>query len=240
MAEITMNDEGLKRFERDLKRLRKRALPFATREALNSTAKAARGLAKKNVRSKMILRNKFTLASVQAIFERKSLIIDKQRSIVGSTQPYMERQEFGGRRTSRGRYGVPIPTRDASNEGRGASPRKKLPTRINKLRNIRLRGKRKGKNRRHTNALIIQHAIDGRKTKHVFMKTDRGPGIYSVKGMAKGKAKVKLIHDLSYKAVAIPKRQWLLPAVDKAAKSMPANYKRSLRRQLIKHGIFKG
>ena len=72
------------------------------------------------------------------------------------------------------------------------------------------------------------------------MKTDRGPGIYSVKGMAKGKAKVKLIHDLSYKAVAIPKRQWLLPAVDKAAKSMPANYKRSLRRQLIKHGIFKG
>ncbi len=236
---VTFDDKQLKRYAKDLKRFATDALPFANRQALNSGAKMMRGLARENIGRAMIQRNRFTMRSVGVEFARQKSI-RQQQSVVGSFQKYMEDQEFGGTKRTKGKHGVVIPTRSASLEGEGSAPRRKLPRPRFTVRNIKLskgRGRR-SKTRRQINAITVKQAVStGRRI--VFMKTQRSAGFFRVTG-GKRRPRVKMLADLSRKTISIPPNPWLKPAADRTAKAMPAIYKGALRKQLVRRRLFVG
>jgi hypothetical protein len=236
---ISIDAQEIKDLERDLERLATRALPFATRSTVNSAAFAAQKVSRENIRSGMINRNKF---SVQSVRVRKAvgLKIELQAASVGSIARYMAIQEFGGTKNTAGKKGVPLTTSYASGEGMGTQPRRRLARKRNKLANLKLQRKRKkGANRRQKNIIAIAEAARSGK-KFVFLKLARREGIFKVVGGARrGRQKIRMVHDLTNRAVRIPQNRWLLPAVETVRPQIPSMYKKALEFQIKRLGVFK-
>jgi len=218
---IKVDTRDLFKYERQLKKLSTRGVLFATMFAMNEAAEDARDNAKELVRNQFITRNAWTLGSIQF---KKGNTRNLQAS-VGSKQDYMADQEFGTTKRKKGKEGVPLATGASSGEGRNARPRKKLPVRSNKLRNITLR-KRKGKGKKQRNIIAIKEAARS-KRKHVYLETSRSKGIYRVTG-GKRKPKVELMHDLSHTSVRIKPKPWLGPSVKITIRKIPMFYRRAL------------
>lgn len=224
---------NVKQFEADLKRFKLSAYPFATKEALNRGARGAAKVAKDIVSGKMTLRNAWTARSIQ--YDRaRGNDVGRQRALVGSTQPYMATQEFGGVKRAKGTRGVPIATPAAS--GETSLPRRKLPRKANRLSSIalsRVSRLQKVANRKQRNAIAVAET-QGRG--FVFLELGRRSGIYRVTG-GKRRPKLSKVWDMTRPSVVIPQRRWLLPAVDAIAPRLPQYYADALRAQLVRHGI---
>lgn len=237
MSSFSVNVKDFKKLEDDLDKLGPRAVPFATRDALNKAAFAAMRIAKRTVTAHMVMRNRFTVNSIQ-VDKARSLTIRNQVSTVGSTAPYMETQEFGGTVTSRGSEGVAIPTSYASGEGLVARPRKRLPRRPNRVGNITLnRGRLKGSRKARNAAAIAQALKSG--TRYVFLRLQRVRGIFKLVG-GKKNPRIKMVADMSRPSVRVPRFKWLAPSMVTAQKMMPGLYVESLKFQLKRLGMFKG
>lgn len=232
---IFWDDRELKGYLRDLKQFKAKALPFATKGLVNTAAFQTRVEAKKNIKKQMTLRNANTLRGIQ-VEQARTLQIKKQAAAVGSLDQYMEGQEFGRTDRSKGKHGIPIPTPTATGEGEAARPRRRLPTKPNKLKNIQL-SRRRGRaaNRKQRNMVAVQQAIKT-KRKYVFLDTQKFPGIYRVTGRKKN-PRVKLVHNMARRTVKIPPNPWLLPATDRVIPRLPGIFKKQLKRQLIRHKI---
>ena len=241
-----MADKETKQLEKELGILRDRAFPFATKETLNRTAFIAQKRYKREIKKDLVTRNKFTEQSIR-VEQAKGLNVRNQMSIVGSTADYMEDQEFGGIKTSRGKEGVPIATAYSSGEGRGAQPRKRLPRKPNNLRNINMKHKRrKAKHRKQALLFKVQDAVTSgnRMIYHNF--SNGRQGILKVVGGRKGfkrgwptGARLEMLWDLSKTTVVVPKEPMLKPAFDHAIRMTPRVYRDSLRFQINKHMLFK-
>lgn len=235
---FSINDKDIINLERDLKAFARRAYPFATKATLNTAAFGTQKIARNIISGRMIERNKFTRQSIQVDIAR-TLNVRRQASTVGSISNYMETQEFGGVKTKTGKHGVPIATSEASNEGPKVIPRKRLPTRANKLRNIKLRRTRnKSTSRKQRNKALIMQAA-GKGSKHIFLDLGRKAGIFRVMG-GKKRPRLRKMYDLSRASVNIPRTPWLKPAFDKATAQLPRLYRRALEFQLKRHGLLKG
>lgn len=198
----------------------------------------ARGFAQDNIKNKMVERNRFTVSSVR-VEQSRTLQISRQSAEVGSIAPYMEDQEFGGTKTSRGKKGVPIATSYAAGQAQNAQPRTRLARKPNKLASIQLSSrKKKGKTRRQRNLVAIKQAATST-NKFVFLELGRTKGIFKVVG-GKRKPKLRMVWSMSRRSVVIPKNPWLAPAVDKTEPQMPKLYRDALRFQIRRHGLFKG
>ena len=238
-----MADKETKQLEKELGILRDRAFPFATKETLNRTAFIAQKRYKREIKKELVTRNKFTEQSIR-VEQAKGLNIRNQMSIVGSVAHYLETVEFGGIKTPRGRTGVPIASSYSSGEGRGAQPRKRLPRKPNKMRNIRLKHKKqKAKSKRQATLIKIKNAVNtGNRTIYLDLP-GRGEGIYKVVGGRKGAtkgARLEMLWGMSETSVVIPKQPLLKPAYDHAVRLMPRVYRDSLRFQIKKSMLFRG
>ncbi len=229
---FSINNENVKKLERDLKQFAHRALPFATKKTLNDAAFQARRIIQADLPKRMTLRNKFTMRSIR-VERATGLNIRRQEATIGSTAAYMEDQEFGGKRTAKGKEGVPIPTAWSAGQGENTK-RTRLPRKINKLNNIRLANRRKKGSKKQRNAIAIQQAAKTGQ-KFVFLELQRRKGIFKVIG--KRKIKIKMVHDLTRKSVIIPKNPWLKPAFDETIRMIPAFYADALRFQLKRRGL---
>jgi hypothetical protein len=234
---ITIDDRELKEFEADLKTFARRAFPFATKSTVNGLAFKARSIAQEGLKRDLVLRNRFTVQSVQ-VDQTRTLDVRRQAAAVGSIAPYMEVQEFGGIKTKSGSEGVSISTGYSAGQ-ENAKPRTRLPRKANKLENITLK-KRRGKriSRKQQNLLAIKQAAASG-SKFIFLDLGRRQGIFKVIG-GKRRPKIKMVHDLTSQSVVIPKSPWLLPAVTEAQLSGPEIYKKALAFQLKRQGLFKG
>lgn len=233
------------RLEYDLGKFAKRAQPFAQRMTLNNAAKLARDEAKKKVKREMILRapNNWTLGSIRhknATGNQPSRMF----SVVGSLQKYMRDQEFGSVKRSKGKQGTPLTTSYASGEGDNARPRRKLARESHKLRNIRLaKTKKRGKNRKQRNIIIIAEAAKARK-RHVFLDLGEKKGIFRLFGSLQKrrggnyKPKLKMVQDLTHKSVVVPKNPWLRPSMLKVQPSMRLMYFKALQYQVKRQKLF--
>lgn len=227
---IKIDDKEIRKFERELKAFAHRAYPFATKNTLNKTAFHAQKLIRRDLAVKMVLRNKFTIQSIR-VEQTKTLNLRNQASVVGSTADYMEDQEFGVTKQKKGIEGVPIATGYAAGQ-QGHQPRTRLPRKPNKLRNIRLRNKR-----RQNNIQIIHDAAISN-NKFIFLNLGRTKGIFKVIG-GKRKPRIKMIWSLTQQSIVIPRNPWLKPAVDTAAISIPKFYRDALIFQLRRLNLFK-
>lgn len=247
MIRIDVTD--FKDFENALGTFRHRALPFAHKRMLNDTAEVAQKVARMRVRNSMVLRNRWTISTIQ-FRPTKSLNIRRQFSTTGSIAGYMEDQEVGGVKVKSGKHGVPIPTSFSAGQAEKSKPRLKLPrTRLPKLRLGRRRSRPTGqpKGRRQAILFKIQDAVtSGRRVFFHDFGTSRGVGIFRVKGGRKGfkrggpkGAELKMLYSLAKPVVNVPRRPWLKPAVEVARKRMPALYVKALKFQLRRFGLFK-
>ena len=234
---LTINDDKIKQYEKDLGLFVDEAFPFATKATINKAAFEARTEWQGNIREKMVSRNKFTVNSIRVDVSR-TLDVSRQAATVGSIAPYMDDQEFGGTKAKQGKQGVSIPTSVSSGEGEGAQPRKRLPRVPNRMANIRLsRNKPRARSKKQGNFLRIQGAIkSGRK--FIFLELQRHPGIYKVTG-GKRNPKIKLMHDMSKTSVSIPRNPTLAPAVRTVEERIPQYYKEALEFQLKRRRIFR-
>lgn len=225
---IRINMQGAKELETKLARLNKRGLPFAMRNTMNDAAFKTREVAQRTIRRNMVTRNKWTERSVQVEKARNPMRIEAR---VGSLQPYMSTQEFGGTKRKKRKEGVPIATGTASGEGMSPTPRKRVPRAVNRLQRIQLKRKVRGKNRKQRNVAAVKEAAASN-NKYVFMDLGRTKGIFKVMG-GKRKPRVKMIWSLKHQSVNIPRNPWLAPSVKRVTEKMlPTLYARRLTQQL--------
>ncbi len=211
--------------ERRLERLNSRGLPYATRQTMNDLAFESRAVARAELPTRMVLRNKHAINSIQ-VTKATSLNISQQAAHVGSTADYMATQETGGIKTKQGGAAVAIPTTTAAGQGRNAKPRTRLPRAALKMGAIHLKritASRNAKNRKQRNAIAMATS-----DKYVFLDLGRRKGIFR-KDKGGG---VTMLHDLTRASVQIPKNEWLKPATEAAERKLPGFYKRALEFQL--------
>lgn len=232
---LKIDDSDVVKFELDLLRLRKKAIPFATKAAINGFAFRARTLAQGEIGEKFIERNRWSRQSIR-VETTKTLKISQQQSIVGSIAPYMATQEFGGTEAKEGRHGVAIPTAFAAGQAENTNPRTRLPKKPHKMAAIQLtrtRGRGSAKQRR---AMIVRGAAkSGRK--FVYMNLGQRKGIFKVTGSAR-RPRIKMVWDLTRPVVNIPAKPWLSPAVAATIRVAPSIYIDALRFQIKRHKIF--
>ena len=237
MTMFRIDNKDIRRMEGDLKAFAERALPFATKNTLNQAAFMAQREAREGVRKTMTIRNQFTERSIQ-VDQARTLNIRQQAAIVGSIADYMEVQEFGGFKARKGKEGVAIPTSYSAGQGEGVQPRTRLPRKPNRMANIRLQGRSKGRgSRKQRNFVAVKQAASSG-SKYVFLDLGRRKGIFKVTG-GKRRPKIKMVHDLSLQSVTIPKSPWLGPAVAATVPQIPQLYAASLRFQLKRLGLFR-
>ena len=228
----TIDTKNFKQLEKILKKYRKKALPFAQKNTLNTAAFDTMKNAKKVIKKKFINRNKWTINSVR-VNKVRGLNTKTMKSSVGSLQEYMATQEFGGTKTK-----PAIQTSYSSGEGESAKPRKKLPRRANKLANIQLRNRRrKGKSARQKNFIAVREAAkSGDKYVYLERLKRNKKGIFKVIG-GKRRPRVKMVADLSRQSVKIKRRPWLQPSVKRTGKNMKSIYVDKLKEQVVRHGL---
>ena len=235
--DFSVDLSDIKRFENQLKAFAKLAVPIANQQALNDGAFAAMKIARnEQLPRTMILRNKFTAGSIK-VDKATGLKMTQQRAIVGSVQEYLADQEFGAvKKPNSGADAVVLPTRDASREGAGAQPRRKLPRGKNRFA-MAVANKPRGRfrNKKHRN--IASVIVASKRTGWAILDTKRGRGLYRITG--RKKLKVRLFYDLSKKRVKIDKNPWLKQTINKVSKQMPRFYLKRLEQQTKRLKLFK-
>lgn len=242
---LQIDDKDIKKLENDLKVFAHKAFPFATKNTLNQSAFKAMNIAKQNVRNQMITRNKFTEQSIR-VEQTKTLNTAKQAAYVGSIAEYMEDQEFGGTTSKKGKNKTVLPTSFSAGQD-GQIPRTKLPTNVNKLKNIALRRKILHGNFKSKRQKFFIHALlaanEGQKNIYIPGKQNGTGGIYRVWGRLKKKGrftrvKMKMLYSFRRNPSRIPKNSWLKPSIEETTKYMPEIYKQSLEYQIKRNGLF--
>jgi hypothetical protein len=229
-----IESDNIRKLERDLETFAARSLPFATRKTLNDAAFAAQKIARADVRTSMVNRNRFTEQSIRTE-QAKTLNIRNQASIVGSIAEYMEDQEFGATKGKRGRHGVAIATSYAAGQGENAQPRTRFPRKANSMPNIQLKNRRRKGTKKQRNIIAIKQAAESGQ-KFVFLDLGRTKGIFRVVG-GKRRPKIKMVYSLSRESVVIPRNPWLKPSFEEATRMIPAFYADALRFQLRRQNL---
>lgn len=236
MGMFKIKDKQIIEFEKDLKAFAHRAFPFATKNTVNSAAFLTQKVIRKNLKTKMVLRNKFTVRSIR-VDMAKTLVVRNQESVVGSDAGYMVDQEFGATKISKGSKGVVIHTGFSAGQ-QGQQPRTRLPRGKNKMKNIKLRrSSKKGVSRKQQNLIAIRQAAVSTR-KYIYLDLGKSEGIFKVVG-GKRKPRIKMVHDMSRQSVIIPRNPWLKPSFDRVVKVVPKIYRNSLIFQLNRHNLFK-
>lgn len=221
--------------ERKLAWVSNTGVRYATAYTLNNAAFVTRSASQREIRRDMILRNQWTARSI-VVNRTRVVEISRQAAEIGSTEPYMETQEYGGTERKKGKHGVPIPTTYASGEPEGAKTRRKVVKAGNRLQRIKLAKFRKlGKTKNQQLVVAVALAVKN-KQRSLFLSERKGiyrvvGGRYTGRGWP-GKAKLKMLHSLEHAAVNIPENPWLRPSSLLGEYSIPMEYEKQLDKQL--------
>jgi hypothetical protein len=226
MIDLHVDLSELDRFRKDLERFRKKAIPYALREAVTAAAFEARKEWQGEIKRSFITRNQFTERSIR-VEKARGLDAKRMFAVVGSTAPYMAKQEFGGID-----HGA-IPAPAAS--GESSLPRKRLVRRANKLAAIQLARRGKKGSRKQQNAISIRLARKAGK-KFVLLRGQRAPAIFKITG-GKRKLRVTRIQILAKRPARITAEPTLQRTLKALGPKMPRIMANALRKQLRFHKI---
>lgn len=99
--------DDVERLARNMDDGARRHLPFAVARALTMTAKDAQGEVREELPRKYTLRNSWVKNGIRITPATKA----SPEAVVGSLEPFMERQEEGGKKTARGGHRVSVPVK---------------------------------------------------------------------------------------------------------------------------------
>ncbi len=254
-AVFTLDISQIDKFERKvLEKAKKIAFPLAVQGTLNTLAFKSMQGGRKTIREDFVNRNTYTERSVR--FEKtKTLKMSDMVSRVGSVAPYMQKQETGDTQTSRGKYGLRIPTGAAAGQSqlfpRRGVIRKQYRRGQTKLANEA--GRINAKTREQFMLMSIRVAALRGQSPFVFLSFGKSSkvGLYKVlargsppptrykRGKSKfsrknkwgrpkgrpGMEKIILIHSFAKRSITIPKTRWLGKNVDAVAGTMAVIFK---------------
>jgi hypothetical protein len=207
---FTLDQQQVRKFRDALAVMRAKAVPFAVRDSLNTMAFEARKVWQEQLRTKMTLRNHWTLGSIR-IEKATGIAVETMQSRIGSGLDYLAFQESGGVEHGKGRYGKAIPTSTAAGQGK-KSPRTKQVQKKNWRAAIHLASKRISYgNRSYRNQVAIAEALKG--SGFVFLDLGRRKGIFRLSGTKAGSLRIRMIWDMSRKSVTSKPRPTLEPTV---------------------------
>lgn len=213
----------------------KQAVPFAARNGIKGSAFAAQAEWRTQMRRRLILRNKHTARSVRVDARgTRGLKIDTMEAITGSDADYIKRTELGGTIASTGKFGVPIPTPDA----RVSKSKKRVVSRPNRLKQIKLRDRSRSGGKRERNRKAIHQALRSG-DKFAFLELTNGrSGIFSVNGSGVS-LRVRMIWDMSRsrKTVRTPSTPTLRHTMRALKPAIPAIYAQAMLEQLRRNTL---
>lgn len=237
MRMFEIDNEETYQLERALRQMSDRAVPYATRNALNEMAFKTQRLAKANISRGMITRNQWTARSV-VVKKAGGLSVARMASEVGSTESYMEKQEFGGVERKKGKHGVPIPTSESAGQNT-ANPRTRAVRPANWLSRISLaRGPSEGTGAGFGRAIDTAQR-SGKRYFHFRGTGGKKGGIFKIvrkrrrrRGRAATRARVRMMYNLDNPVVVIPATPWLRPAAVTVLAQADEIYEKALNGQL--------
>ena len=223
---------GAKEMLEDLRTFRKKAVPYAARDTVNSAAFETRRIWSDEIRRTMTTRNQFVANTALRVDKATLGKIETIQSKVGTIFEDMPRQEFGATVSGRsGHKGIPGPAA----AGQAPGGRRFRPVRgANRLSAIRAFHDAKGATRQQRNAVAIAMA-KRRGMKHVVLERPKGgKGVFAIGG-GKRKTTTRLVWDVSRKSVRIEPHPTLGPALKRIEPQMPRLMEASLLKQLRFH-----
>ncbi len=229
---ITLDTKDVKGLERELKTFKERAYPFATKATVNTAAFNTRTRYQKNIKDDLVNRNVFTARSVR-VEQTRTLNVNAQEAVVGSIAPYMDKQEFGGKKDD----STAIPTGYSAGQA-GAKPRTRLPRKANRLASIQLKKRRGKKGTRKQQNLIAVKQAAASSNKFVHLDLGKRQGIFRVLG-GKRNTRVKMVHATGQRSIRISATPLLDPAVVATEQELPEIYRKALIFQLKRHKLFR-
>lgn len=226
---FTVDTKELKKLVRALQTTKRSAIPHAVRNSLNTCAFEAKREWATQIDKAMVLRNKWTTGSLR-VEKAKGVALATMQSRVGSLVPYLERQEMGGVEQSKGKHGVPIPTPSAAGQGLKARVRAKLVQKKHWLSAIKLHGAA-GRSRRQRNTVAVAMA-EKSGSGIAFLNLGRRKGLFKVSRTSKGRLRVRMLWDMSKRAVTLKPRPTLEPTLKIIIAKAPEIQKAALLEQL--------
>lgn len=245
VADVKFDISGIDRFQKiTLEKAASFALPLAIKNTLNSAAFEAMQKSRKTIGEDFTLRNKFTERSVRVVPE-KTLKMATMAAVVGSVAGYMESQELGEKRTSKGKHGLRIPTSAAAGQTGGQRTRPILKKyRRGQLKLANEAGRIRASDKGQFILMSIRVAALRGQSPYVFLpfggkkaglyrvipagsppspRYKRGKKRFSRKftwGRPKGtpgKERLVLIHSFARRTITIKPTRWLKKNVEKVA-----------------------
>lgn len=217
----------LKKLERTLLDVQKRALPYATRQTVNDLAFGARQIwQKQTLPGKLQLRSKWTESSIR-VDKAQGLMVAAQEAVVGSVADYLGDLEGGVTEHKKGKHGVPVP---------GAPLGRRRMPKAHQLGAIKLLPRVPGHRSRQVAAALAMARRRGG-PQFAFLQLKRGKeGIYKL-DPSKKKLAVRKVWSLSKASVTIPAHATMGPAVERALPLGAEAYRKALTFQLRRLGM---
>jgi hypothetical protein len=199
---VYVDTRDFKKLHDHLERFRKRAIPYAARDALNGCAFELRKAWQSEIRTTFTNRNKFTERSIR-VEKASGVDLKTMQSRTGSVAAYMGDQEGGGTVKGRGKHKA-IPSPAAGGGRAGGTSRPKLVSGRYRHGSITVKSPSLAKyGRRRQNAIVLAIAIRKHERFALLNRSKgKGRGIFEVKGL-KRKAKTKLIWNVSKGSVKV-------------------------------------
>ncbi len=217
----------------DLKHFNERAVPHGMRNALTSAAFEGRKVWQEEMRRTFVLRNTYTVRSV-LVEKAGGTNIATMHAILGSTAPYMGKQEEGGR--VMGKHGSkPIPGPVAAGQPAG-SHRTRQVRAARRLSAIKAAHGRAVPGRIQRNAIALSVARRAGQKFALLERPKGGKGLFLVGG-GRRKVKAKLLWDLSRKSVHVRAHPSLQRALATLTPRLPALYENKILEQLRRSHI---
>lgn len=226
---VSVDTRNIRKLVRDLETTTKRALPYATREYVNSAAFLTRDHFMRRAEATMKLRTPWTKKSIQ-VDKARSLRPAEQVSRVGSVADYMLTQEEGAVIGKKGRVGTPIPAAaPGKRKTRGRTVSK------NRLAAIQLatRGLTGIRQKRNAAAIAIAARHGGGV---VFLDLGKRKGLYRISGTKRG-IRIRKVWDLSKTSVRVPRNPMLEDALTEVRPQLPGLAVKAVEYQLRRYKV---
>jgi len=228
MLNVKVDLAPVAKYEKQLGKFAKTAVPHAMRNGLNTMAFEGRKLWQGEMRSEFILRNTWTTRRILVV-KASGTSIASMKSVVGSPDDYLEKQEAGGVQLGS------VPTKVASGEGEGGGPRRKLVRGPNKLSAIQLTARSRKGSRKQKNAAAVRMAVASGK-RYVFLHFGKSKGLFKLKGGGK-RPGVSMVWNTTKKRHAVRAHPTLGPAVKRVGLRVDAIMANAMIDQLKRYKI---
>jgi hypothetical protein len=221
--DIKVDLRDVEKYAAQLGKFAKTAMPHGVRNGLNTMAFEGRKLWQGEMKEQFILRNTWTSRRLLVVKASGSSVAG-MKSIVGSPDDYLDKQEAGGVQLGS------VPTKVASGEGEGGGPRRKLVRGPNKLSAISLPTRSRKGSRKQRNAAAIRMSV-AKGSKFVFLNLGKTKGLFKLKGGGR-RPKVSMVWNTSKKRHVVRAHPTLGPAVKRLGFKADAIMANAMEQQL--------